>query len=93
MTTDLEKQHLQLVQDYQDTFLSESGKRVLDDIMQRFFLFSPTMSEHHADMAFKEGQRNVVLFVLSKTKIDPVEFREKIKERKNLTQLMGEDYD
>lgn len=92
-TKNLEKQQLLLAQDYGDTFATESGKRVLDDLMQRYFMFSHTMGESHADMAFKEGQRNVVLEILSRSKIDPQELKDKIKERKNLTELMGDYYD
>lgn len=61
----------QRVQDYMITFNSEHGKKVLHDMMTRFgMLRSSFIKGDSHEMAFMEGQRNVLLFIMHQMKID-----------------------
>lgn len=63
-----EQEKIQLIDDYQETFGSETGQRVLEDLMGRFFVLGGT----HAlppSMEFNEGSRAVVLYILDQLSI------------------------
>jgi hypothetical protein len=69
----------QLKLDYRICFSSEQGGRVLKDLEKVLHLFEPTY--HPADShetAFREGERNALLYILSMAKLP--EEREKIVE-------------
>lgn len=52
--------------DYKRAFSSEQGKRVLYDLIASHHLMRPTYVRGDAiEMAYNEGQRNVVLRILS----------------------------
>ena len=69
---------------YRDIFSSAVGKKILYDLMRQFFVLSPTfkpkflrtLSGDHTiqcdpyETAYREGQRNVVLYILTKMKTD-----------------------
>ena len=59
-----EKDIKQLTIDYKQTFKSESGEKVLEDLKKRcsFETTSFGQGDSH-DRAFREGQRAVVLFI------------------------------
>ena len=59
-----EKDIKQLTIDYKQTFKSESGEKVLEDLKKRcsFETTSFVQGDSH-DSAFREGQRAVVLFI------------------------------
>lgn len=64
------RKKVRIVSQYQTTFNSPSGKAVLCDLAKSCFV---TLSTIHADplqMAFNEGQRNVVLKIQHILKID-----------------------
>ena len=59
-----EKDLKQLTIDYKQTFTSESGNKVLEDLKKRCSFNSTTFVQGDShDTAFREGQRAVVLFI------------------------------
>jgi hypothetical protein len=50
--------------DYGMTFGSDQGKNVLADLANRFNLFSPHTISDPMVMAYEEGQRSVVLYII-----------------------------
>jgi len=68
-----EVQRNQLRHDYAETFSGERGERVLEDLFQRYGfregveLPSYRVGADHANMAFIEGQKEVVRHILRMT--------------------------
>lgn len=59
-----------LVNDYHDTFSSETGKAVLLDLMKRSGILSTSMIKGDPHMtAFNEGKRAIVLEILSRCRM------------------------
>ena len=59
-----EKDLKQLTIDYKQTFTSESGVKVLEDLKKRCSFNTTTFVQGDShDTAFREGQRSVVLFI------------------------------
>lgn len=56
--------------DYKVTFSTEEGKRVLFDLMKSCGMDTSSFDENPLNMAYREGQRNVVLHIMNKLKID-----------------------
>lgn len=56
---------------YQNTFNSEDGQRVLYDLMKTLFIFKSTMDPNPHELAYNEGQRSVILRILSTLGTDP----------------------
>ncbi len=56
-----------LEQDYRTVFRSEAGEKVLRHLMSKSFIWEPTQDKGFTamDMANREGQRMVVLGILS----------------------------
>lgn len=61
---------------YQEVFGTEGGKLVLIDMCNRFHMMTATRKKDdiHGDMEFREGQRNVMLYVLSQVNYDLEKF-------------------
>lgn len=69
------------IADYKTVFNSPAGKRVLYDLMkQGNFLYSSYQGDIH-DMAFREGERNIVNYILTMLKQDIKTIRDEIKKR------------
>lgn len=66
---------------YQQTFNTEHGRRVVYDLMKVCHMLSPSYVQGDAyQSAFREGERNVCLRILTALKISPEELRERMKE-------------
>jgi len=50
--------------DYESVFRTDSGGRVLRDLMQRNFIWSGTFDESAVVMAHNEGRRDVILYIM-----------------------------
>ena len=48
---------------YKQCFASEAGKLVINDLASRFHMYSTTLSADSNEMAYREGQRSVLLFL------------------------------
>ena len=53
-----------LKQNYQVLFASDDGQKILDDLQKRFHVDQSTFSTDALEMAYLEGQRSVILFIL-----------------------------
>ena len=60
---DIPKEIKQLMEFYQITFESDNGKKVLEDLENRFHIHSSTMDDTNNNLAYREGQRSVILFI------------------------------
>lgn len=66
------KKQKQLKSDYRKVFNSDTGKRVLRDLMQRSFIFGTTAD---GDIRMNEGRRAIVLHILQMLEISPDAYR------------------
>ncbi len=70
--------------DYKVVFGSEEGKRVLHDILKSCGMLTSSFDESSVTMAYKEGQRNVALSLLHKTKVNIQELTRFIEQQEEL---------
>jgi hypothetical protein len=68
------------VMDYKRTFNSEQGKRVLYDLFSAHYMLGSSFSKDPHEIAFREGQRQVLLRILTILKTNPEEMERLIKE-------------
>lgn len=77
-----ELKYLATLQDYQIVFSTDEGQRVLQDLMQYGHMLSPSFSKDNShETAFREGMRNIVLFILNRLDIDIKKLENQIRER------------
>lgn len=74
------RRSLAKVTDYQRVFGSSQGKRVLYDLMKTHFMLSGTMGRDPYESAAREGERQVVIRILSKLSKDIKELENYIME-------------
>jgi hypothetical protein len=74
MTEKKEKSQRARIISFKRTFGSQEGKEVLYELMNRYHI----LNDHGGD-AFKEGQRSVVLHILTKCRINMAQFDEMMK--------------
>ena len=72
-----DKESLDTLIAYRQVFATEYGQKLLNDLTKRFMLRS-SMSDNPVVMAFREGERNVVLTILAALNIDENEINERI---------------
>lgn len=60
-----EEREKQLTVAYRQTFGTESGRRVLKDLVERFPVLHPTWDPNPYAASFNEGQRAAVLWILN----------------------------
>jgi len=66
------------LQDYHTLFNTALGKRVLNDMMSTHYVMNSTFHENPGITALREGERNVVLRILTILKLDLNQIRERI---------------
>lgn len=70
--------------DYGRVFNSEQGKRVLHDLIKTHFVLRPTYSKGDIHlMQQREGERLVVLRILTILRMDPEQFAARLEEIEN----------
>lgn len=67
------KRQVDRVVDYREVFGSDTGKRVLYDLIKQHNVLQSTFDPNPNLHAFKEGERNTVLRILTLLKIDPIQ--------------------
>lgn len=78
------KSQIQSILDYKATFGTEQGKRVLDDLMGFcHMLHTSYIPERPIETAYREGERNVLLRILSMMETDMERLKQMIKERES----------
>lgn len=65
---------------YQAVFSTNEGQKVLFDLMFNHHMLNSTFVKDPIEMALKEGERNVVLRILSILKIDVKDLAKKIED-------------
>jgi hypothetical protein len=65
---------------YQAAFSTKDGEKVLFDLMKEHYVLGATFSKDPLEMAFREGERNVVLRILTIMKTNVEELSKKIEE-------------
>jgi len=83
------EKHVNAVINYQDVFTSEKGEAVLFDLCKKFHSFSTSYQGDTTDCIFREGERNVINFILSQLQQDPAKLLKHFRER----QAAEIDYD
>jgi hypothetical protein len=73
-----DEQRIAKLQDYKRTFGSEHGKRVLYDLMNEHYFLRSSYDSNPQEMAFREGQKNVVLRIMTALKLDQEQLKQKI---------------
>lgn len=72
-----------LIADYSKFFNTESGKRVMRDLIRKHHVMTPSYSQtSDRETAFREGQRYVVLNIMRICKLDPNSYGEMIESAK-----------
>lgn len=74
------KRRLAKVQDYQKTFQSDHGRKVLYDLIDAHGLMATNFHENPSVLAAREGERGVVLRILQILKTDHEQLRKLIEE-------------
>jgi len=69
-----------VVDSYQKVFRGPDGERVLYDLMSKHWILSSTKVQDTDpyELAFREGERNVVLRIMSLLKVNPEQLRERV---------------
>lgn len=77
----LQERKLSQLKDYKRTFSSEQGQRVLMDLISAHHVMGSTYVKGDAiDMAFREGQRQVILRIMTIMKYEPDQVAKTIRE-------------
>lgn len=92
-----QKKYLTKIRDYKSVFSSVEGKRVLFDMMKEFGFSTPLIDKKKditsEALAFGEGQRNTVLYILSQLKLNPEEIQKHLEEQIKHEQSTYENFD
>ncbi len=86
------KKHLATIADYKKVFNSDSGKRVLWDLMRKSNMTGSILGSHDGKICLNqtllnEGERNLVLYILSKLKFNERVLMDMIEENKKRGQI------
>lgn len=83
-SSDAEARQLQRIADYKKVFSGDAGARVLEDLCQYTQFQTPSFDENEdtsgRKMAFREGQRSVIAFILAQTEMARAEFQKKVRD-------------
>ena len=61
----------ELRETYRSVLMSEDGEKVMEDLAARFGLWKSSFTPNSDETAFREGQRDVVLFLTNIIKDQP----------------------
>tara|TARA_A100001201_G_C4051055_1_gene189658 strand:- start:147 stop:407 length:261 start_codon:yes stop_codon:yes gene_type:complete len=65
---------------YKAAFSTEDGFAVLEDLKRRFHVHGTTFSTDPHEIAYNEGQRTVILFILAQMEDLPKEISQQLKQ-------------
>lgn len=74
-----ESKKAQMIRAYRTVFGTDDGKKVLNDLCKSCHVLHSTMDANPHEMAYKEGERSVILRILRTIEIDPFELDRLIK--------------
>ncbi len=61
---------VRLIANYNSVFSQGPGREVLLDLMNRFHMMNSTFDPDNRESARMQGEQNVILFILSRMKVD-----------------------
>jgi hypothetical protein len=64
------KKKVDLVSKYQQVFNTKEGKDILFDLMEKHHVFSPSYTGDKYDAIFREGERNVINYIITQLSYD-----------------------
>jgi hypothetical protein len=67
--------------DYRNVFSTPEGKRVLYDLMKTCHFLHSSFTGDQVEIVFREGERNVVNYIMTMLKQDPEIILEEIRKR------------
>ena len=73
-----------LIQAYRQVFSSPEGKEVLNDLCKACHVYHSHMDPNPHELAYKEGERSVVLRILRTIEVDPFELDRMLKKQNDL---------
>jgi hypothetical protein len=73
-------QRLDAITQLQAVFDSEEGKKVLYELMKSCHMLHSTFDPNPQEMAYREGERSVVLRILNTLNVDPIQLLKRIEE-------------
>ena len=79
-----QRKQLDLAVHYKDTFATESGRRVLSDLIERNGVISTNFDPDPIEHAFKAGKREAVLRILTLLNIDFDEAEKHLREARDI---------
>lgn len=74
------QERAEIIRAYKRVFESEDGKKVISDLMKNAHMFRSTMDANSNEMAYREGERSMVLKILRTIKADPSELEKYLNE-------------
>ena len=77
----IEKKYIGIVKAYRNVFMSPEGEKVLQDLMKVHHVKSSSFDPNPQVAAFKEGERNVILRILTRMNLDISEIQKRLEER------------
>ena len=72
------KEKAATIRAYRDVFASEQGKLILKDLITECHIAQPVMADTDRETFFNEGKRNVFLYIMNRTTLDPDEIFKRI---------------
>lgn len=70
----------EMIRAYKRVFESEDGKKVLADLAKAGHVYRSTMDPNPNEVAYKEGERSMVLRIMRTVKTDPSELEKYLNE-------------
>lgn len=74
-----ESKKARIIRAYREIFSTDAGKLVLNDLCKSCHVYHSTMDSNPQELAYKEGERSVVLRILRTIEVDPFELDRLIK--------------
>lgn len=68
---EIQKLRAALREDAKMLFNSKEGERFLEDLKTRYGIYTPTWSAEPHETSYREGQRSVVLYLMSLLRDEP----------------------
>lgn len=82
-----ETKRAEKIRKYRELFNSDSGKEILHDLAKSCHVYASTFDQNPQEMAYREGERSVVLRILRTINIDPLELDKLMRGQSNKEQL------
>ncbi len=83
------QRHAEVVKAYKHLFNLPEAKLVINDLMKRGNMMSPTMSKDPNQVFHSEGKRDLVLYILSNINVDNETLAEMIKDSRQEDRRYG----